>query len=69
MAEFKESVANRLGQRFSMILPVSQLRKASDDHREVVRIAAFQLVKEFPHGTLPCFGLIKLYCEMHAVQH
>jgi hypothetical protein len=68
MAEFNESVANRLGQRFSMILPVSQLREASD-HREVVRIADFQLIKEFPHWTLPYFGLIKLYCEMHAVQH
>src|SRR5207253_2894995 len=48
------------------ILSVSQLREASDDRHEVVRIARFQFVQKFSYRALPCPGFIELYCKIHS---
>ena len=66
VAQFEESVTNGLGQRFPVILPVSQLRQTSDHRRKVVWIARFQLVQEFLNRALPRLGLIELYCKIHS---
>jgi hypothetical protein len=39
VTEFKQAVAERHGQRLAVILPVAQLRKSGQHHREAIRIA------------------------------
>jgi hypothetical protein len=38
VAQFKKPVAKRLGQRFSVILAVSQFRQTGNHRRKVIRI-------------------------------
>src|SRR5439155_10030275 len=66
VAQLEKSVANRFGQRFPVILPVSQLRETSDDRHEVVRIARFPFVQKFSYRALPCPGFIELYRKIHS---
>jgi len=66
VAGFGKAVTNGPGQRFPVILSVSQLRQTSNDRREVARIARFQLVQEFLNRALPRLGLIELYCKIHS---
>ncbi len=63
--QFKQTVAERLGQRLSVILPVPQFGQTGDHRREVVRTTGLQFVQKVSHGARPRCRLIELYAEIH----
>src|ERR1700686_2689848 len=67
MAQFKQSLTDRFGQWLAVILAISEFRETSEHRREVARIASFQLVQKLSHRACSCFGLVKLYYEVHII--
>jgi len=65
MAQFKQPVAERLGQRLPVILPVPQFGQTGDHRREVVRVAGLQLIEKLAQGAPPRRRFIELYREVH----
>ena len=67
VTEFKEPVALRFGQRWPVILPVSQSGQTGEHRRKIVGITGPQFVEEFSHRAHPGFRLVEFYGEVHSV--
>jgi len=52
VSQFKQPVAERLGQRLAVILPVPKFCKTAEHHPEIVWITGLQLVQKLTHRAL-----------------
>lgn len=65
MAQFKQSLTDRFGQRLAVVLAISEFRDTGEHRREVARIAGFQFIQKLTHPACSCCCLVELYSEVH----
>jgi hypothetical protein len=65
MAQLKKAVTERLGQRLTMILAISQLDQTTKHRSVVAGIALLEFIKKLPHRRTSVDRFVKLYFKLH----
>ncbi|MCX5771355.1 MAG: hypothetical protein NTZ09_13965 [Candidatus Hydrogenedentes bacterium] len=61
VAQLKQTIAERFGQRLAVILAIPQLCQSGQNRRVVAGIALFEFFEELPHWCNSGRGLIEFY--------
>ena len=69
VAQLKQSIIQRLGQWFTMVLAVLQLFQARRNGRKIIGIAGLEFQQELPHRRISTPADVTFYAEFHKLQH
>jgi hypothetical protein len=64
VTQFEKAVAQRLRERFAMVLAIAQLGQSSHGRGEIIRIASFEFIEKIAHRTSSIVCFVKLYGEL-----